>query len=116
MRKFTQRDKAKIRKSKEWNQLRIDVAAKFNNRDAITGEPLRKMWNLHHMDLDEAHYDDFTMENDFGMDRFIPLNHTTHELLHSLYRSATRKKNPRNMEQFFENLLKRIKEMSALNK
>lgn len=113
---MTQKDKAKIRKSKEWNQLRIDVAAKFNNRDAITGEPLRKMWNLHHMDMNESHYDDFTVENDIGIDRFIPLNHTTHELLHSLYRSATRKKNPRNMEQFFENLLKRINDMIELNR
>lgn len=114
--KVTQKDKARIRKSKEWNQLREDVATKFDNKDPITGEPLRKGWNLHHVCQDASKYDDFTLEDDFGIPRFLPLNRTSHDLIHSFYRSATRKKNPRNMEKFFENLLQRLKEMIALNK
>lgn len=113
--KVSQRDKASIRKSKKWNQLRIDVAEKFNHKDPITGEPLRTGWNLHHVDQNPDHYADFTLDSPAGIPRFLPLNRTTHEMIHSFYRSMTRKKNPRDMESFFKNMLRRLKEMSAIN-
>lgn len=114
--KIGQTEKSKIRKSKEWNQLRIDVAARFDNKDAITGDKLKPGWNLHHVSQNADEYDDFTIENDFGIPRFLPLNRTTHEMIHSFYRSATRKKNPLNIEKFFNNMIQRLKEMIAMNK
>lgn len=56
------------------------MAALYGNKDAITGKPLRKSWNLHHLDMSIENY------QDLDEDKFIPLNRTTHELIHSAYR------------------------------
>lgn len=34
--------KKKVRQSKEWQQLRIDIQAEYDNTDPITLRPLRK--------------------------------------------------------------------------
>lgn len=115
MAKISQKEKSRIRKSKEWAALRDEVAARFNHCDPITGDKLKPGWNLHHVDQDANHYDDFTIEDDFGIPRFLPLNRSTHDMVHSLYRSATRKKNPLLLEKYFGNLLQRLKEMIAIN-
>lgn len=107
--------KSKIRKTKEWQQLRQRVAALFDNKDAITNEPLRKGWNLHHVDQDVDHYADFNITTAKGLYRFLPLNRTTHELIHSLYRSKHRKHNPLDIITFFNNMQQRIIEMDIIN-
>jgi len=48
--------------------------------DCVTLYPLRKGHNLHHLDLDEAHYEDISDES-----HFEPLNRKTHETVHFLY-------------------------------
>ena len=72
--------KAKFRRSPEWKNFRKRMAELYDNRDAITGKPLRKGWNLHHLDMSIENY------QDLDEDKFIPVNKTTHELLHTAFR------------------------------
>lgn len=72
--------KAKFRKSPEWKNFRKRMADLYDNKDAITGKPLRKGWNLHHLDMSIENY------QDLDEDKFIPLNKTTHEMLHQAFR------------------------------
>lgn len=69
-----------FRRTKQWKDFREKMSVKFDGKDAITGEKLRKGWNLHHMDLDKEHYADLSDES-----MFIPLNKGTHEKLHEMY-------------------------------
>lgn len=76
-----QKQKKKFRNSSKWLRFRKHISNKFGNKDVITGYPLRKGWNLHHIVLDETKYEDITNE-----DNFVPLNKQTHETLHICYR------------------------------
>lgn len=76
-----QKAKKKFRQSAKWLKFRKYIQKKFGNKDAITGYPLRKGYNLHHILLDETKYEDITNE-----DNFIPLNKQTHEVLHICYK------------------------------
>ena len=77
----TQKQKKKFRNSSKWLRFRKHIANKFGNRDAISGYPLRKGWNLHHLLLENTKYEDITIE-----DNFVPLNKQIHETLHICYR------------------------------
>ena len=72
--------KAKFRQTKEWKTFRIKIAEKQDNKDIITGKPLRKCYNCHHLDMSAENYDQLTEEN------FVALNKQTHETLHFLFR------------------------------
>lgn len=72
--------KKKVRQSAEWRQLRIEIQAEYNNTDPITLRPLRKGFNVHHLDESVENYDNL---NDHS--KFRPLNKATHELVHTLY-------------------------------
>ena len=72
--------KSKFRKSPEWKNFRKHMADLYDNKDAITGKPLRKGWNLHHLDMSVENY------QDLDEDKFIPLNKATHELIHTAFR------------------------------
>ncbi len=72
--------KAKFRKSPEWKNFRKHMAELYDNKDAITGKPLRKGWNLHHMDMSVENY------KDLCEDKYIPLNRASHEMLHQVFR------------------------------
>ena len=72
--------KAKFRRSVEWKNFRKHMAYLYDNKDAITGKPLRKGWNLHHLDMSIDNY------QDLDEDKFIPLNKSTHEMLHQVFR------------------------------
>lgn len=76
----SQNIKSNVRKTKEWRQLRIDLAEKWNNCDALTQKRLRIGWNCHHMDMRVDNYGDLRIE------RFLPLNRSSHDLVHVLYR------------------------------
>ena len=76
-----QKAKKKFRQSAKWLKFRKYIADKFGKKDAISGYPLRKGWNLHHISLDEGKYEDITNE-----DNFIPLNKQMHEVLHICYK------------------------------
>lgn len=94
------KEKAKFRKTKEWKEFREYMKAKYNGKDVITGQPLRKGWNLHHMDLNSNNYTILDENN------FIPLNRGTHELLHRLYTFCTKKERTENMFSYIEKMRK----------
>ena len=56
------------------------MAELYDNKDAITGKPLRKGWNLHHMDMSVENYQDLCE------DKYIPLNRASHGLIHTAFR------------------------------
>ena len=72
--------KDKFRSSPEWRQFRIDMQSRGRGVDALTLKPLRKGWNLHHLDMQEQNYAVLEPE------RFRCLNKSSHELVHTLYR------------------------------
>ena len=72
--------KSKFRRSVEWKNFRNRMADLYDNKDAITGKPLRKGWNLHHLDMSVENY------QDLDESKFIPLNKSTHEMLHQVFR------------------------------
>lgn len=72
--------KAKFRATKEWKQFRDLMFKEFDGKDAITGRPLRKGWQLHHLDLDPDNY------RILNPNHFIPLNKKTHDVVHFLFR------------------------------
>lgn len=76
-----QKLKTKFRKTVKWKRFRTQQKARHGGFDFITKKKLYKGWNLHHMDLDETHYDDVSNESNF-----IPLNKQTHEFIHWLWR------------------------------
>jgi hypothetical protein len=75
----SQKDKTKFRRSAKWKKFKAYVR-KIKKVDCITLYPLRKGHNLHHLDLNEAHYEDVS-----DISHFEPLNRKTHETVHFLY-------------------------------
>lgn len=95
---MTQKEKTKFRASSKWKKFRVFMKKLFKGKDAITGKPLYKGWNLHH--LDEKNYSDLKPE------KFIPLNKKSHEMVHFLERYD-------NYEDVAANLVKYVKIMRA---
>ena len=54
---------------------------KQNGLCYITHKKLYKSANLHHIDLDEKHYEDISNENNF-----VFLNKSMHDVVHALWR------------------------------
>lgn len=75
----TQKEKARVRKTKAWRELKEKVTERYDGLDPVTLSPLRKGWNLHHCDLRKENYADLNPE------KFLPLNERTHEAIHWLY-------------------------------
>lgn len=98
---MTQKDKSKFRQTKQWKEFRKKIAAKFDNRDAITGKKLYKGFILHHLDLNPENYDVLDENN------FIPVNKATHDCLHFLVRYDS---------SILEDLAYYLKKMKALIK
>ena len=92
--------KAKLRATKEWKAFRLKIAEKQNKKDFITGKPLRKGYNCHHLDMSAVNYDKLDEEN------FIALNKQTHEALHFLFRYY--QKDPNILDKFREVLDKMV--------
>lgn len=74
------KDKAKFRATKRWKEFRKFADNFYRYQDPITLKKLYKGHNLHHMDLNAANY-----TNTDNVLNFLPLNKTTHEMLHWLY-------------------------------
>lgn len=75
----TQKAKKKFRQTREWKEFRKLMFSKSGKIDCITGKPLRKGWQLHHLNLDETQYADLNENN------FICLNNLTHKFIHWCY-------------------------------
>lgn len=79
-----QKMKTKFRSSKEWKEFRQKMKNK-QRLDALTNQPLRSNFSLHHMLLDPSKYQDLSVE-----DNFLCLNRNSHQFLHFAYSVAKR--------------------------
>ena len=75
-------DRIAFRRSQEWQQFRLAVAARQDNKDYVTGEPLREDYNCHHLRVDQEHYDELDFDN------FIAVNHDTHAQIHEMWNNG----------------------------
>ena len=96
----TQNKKSKFRSTSKWKSFRKSMKDK-RKIDAITCRPLLKGWNLHHCDLNEAHYEDISNE-----DNFECLNKTAHEFVHWLFRYKNWREVLKNIETLLEKMEK----------
>lgn len=96
----TQNKKSKFRASSEWKSFRKKMKEK-QKVDFITGKPLYKGFNLHHLDLDEKHYEDISNE-----DNFVCLNQKSHYLIHFLFRYKEWRQLLKNTETLLERMEK----------
>lgn len=77
---MTKEERAKFRKSHKWKAWRQKCRL-HTSKDYITKSPLGKTWNLHHLDLNIQRYDCLD-----DMNRFMPLNEKTHEIIHEIFK------------------------------
>lgn len=77
--------KVTFRRSKVWKTFR-EKLRKQQKKDPVTGSPLTKTFNLHHLCLDPKEYSN--IEDD---SRFIGVNSTTHDVIHYFYGDSQRK-------------------------
>ena len=73
-------ERKKFRQSSTWKIFRAKLKKKWFGLDVVTGLPLTRDWNLHHINMSHKQYDDLSDEN-----MFMPLNKDTHECVHYLY-------------------------------
>ena len=73
------KEKAKFRATSVWKKFR-ELLKKERKVDFITKKPLRKVFQVHHCDLNENHYKDLNPLN------FITVNKNSHKIIHEIYR------------------------------
>lgn len=71
--------KSKFRKTSKWKDFRKKMKAE-QKVCQLTGRPLLKGFNLHHLDLREENYEIIRDKN-----RFVCLNKKSHEFIHFMY-------------------------------
>ena len=74
------KQRQEFRKTHKWKAFRSKVRL-HTSKDFITNKPLERDWNLHHLDLNRQRYDQLD-----DMNRFMPLNKATHELIHDIFK------------------------------
>ncbi len=77
---MTYKERQAFRKTEAWRKWKAKCRL-HTTKDFITKEPLCRNWNLHHLDLNVQRYDHID-----DMNRFMPLNPKTHELIHELFK------------------------------
>jgi hypothetical protein len=70
--------KAEFRRTSDWKNFRSEMLQNFS-ADYLTGYPLRKGFNIHHLDMRDENYSNLNPE------RFVCLNKSIHEMVHLLY-------------------------------
>ena len=103
--KVTQKDKRRFRDSKKWKDFREHMKTLQNETCQITGARLTRLWQLHHMNLDETKYDELIDEN------FVCLSWNMHKVVHALFV----KSKPRAWRSRVLNLIRILKKMEKLN-
>ena len=104
---MNQKEKAKIRTTPEWKRLKENVRNSQGGLDALTGKPLRKGAQLHHLDLRPENY------RNLDAAKFIYLNRASHEAVHFLY--TYYRKDPAIIYRL-QNILYNMKEASDENR
>lgn len=77
---MNKQERQKFRHSNKWKEFKAKIRLHCS-RDYITKKPLEANWNLHHLDLNVSRYTDLS-----NMNRFMPLNKRTHEVIHDLFK------------------------------
>ena len=77
---MTEAEKIEFRNSMVWREFREIKYKEQDGKDFITGEPLEKDWNLHHLCMVNSHYTDLS-----NHDNFVCLNKKTHEAVHKAF-------------------------------
>ena len=106
---MTQVEKAKFRHSDEWKDFRLLCKSVSGGVDFITGEPLQRGWELHHLDVTEDGYTKIKDVNDF-----VCLNSVTHTFLHYIYpkvNNLTKAEYDATMYQMFDRFYEVLSEM-----
>jgi len=98
-----QKSKTKFRQSRPWKDFKKEKYIESGKTDFITGHKLRKMWQLHHRNLDEKKY-----QNLRG-DWFLCCNNLTHKVIHWLW--TYYKKDP----QIIDRLKSEMEKMAEIN-
>ena len=75
----SQKEKRKFRQSKEWKTFRGYMKKQSGGLDKITQKPLRKGYQVHHLNLDESQYKNLDEK------QFICLNNLSHKFIHWLF-------------------------------
>lgn len=104
-RKNTQREKRRFRDSKRWKEFREHMKTLQENRCQITGAKLTKLWQLHHLDLDENNYQNLEDDN------FVCLSWNMHKVVHALFV----KSKPKEWRIRILNLIRILKKMEKIN-
>ena len=102
--KVTQKDKRRFRDSKRWKEFRQRLKGERKVCE-ITGSKLTKLFQVHHMDLNEEHYEDLNPDN------FSCLSWNMHKVVHALFV----KSKPRAWRSRVLNLIRILKKMEKLN-
>lgn len=108
MRKNNQSKKTKFRATKKWKEFRNHMR-ELQKTDPVTGQKLTKLFNLHHLDLDEEHYEDISNE-----DNFICLNQKTHECVHFFFSKSKPKQWRERLKRIIP-ILKKMEKIATAN-
>lgn len=76
-----QKKKTKFRASAKWKKFRHFKNVEQKGLCYVTHKKLLKFANLHHLDLDENHYEDIS-----NPENFVYVNKSIHEVIHTLWR------------------------------
>ena len=95
------KEKAKFRATSVWKKFR-DLLKRERKVDFITKKPLRKGFQVHHLDLNENNYKDLNPLN------FVTVNKNSHKIIHEIYRYDWR--------MILDNLRIVFEQMDKLNK
>ena len=107
--KTTVDKKTVFRRSKEWKEFRIKIR-KHHKKDPITGSPLNKSYNLHHLDENPEHYSDISDES-----HFIGLNSTSHSVIHYIWGDGNRSYDWKKRRQSIVEICSLMDEINGIN-
>lgn len=96
--------KSKFRATSKWKNFRKKMKAE-QKVCQLTGRPLLKGWNLHHLDLREENYEIIKDKS-----RFVCLNKKSHEFIHFIYNYY---KNDKDVIKRLVQILDRMKEVNS---
>ena len=101
---YNQKSKKKFRDSKCWKDFRRQMYEQSGRECAVTGNRLTKLWQLHHMCMDEEQYENLKPEN------FVCLSWNMHKVVHALFV----KSKPKEWRKRVLNIIKILKKMEKL--
>ncbi len=101
--------KAQFRRSKEWTTFRQRMKKK-QKYDYVTGSPLAKGFNLHHLREDPKLYSDISDDS-----MFVCLNNMSHSCLHFLWGDETRRYDWKQRLQRLRELCELMDELNKAN-